>query len=49
MIIEDIQDLDKEKQEIDDLCFKMGIDYEIIDLRNNKHKYDDILLTFQKK
>jgi hypothetical protein len=49
MIIEDIQDLDKEKQDINDLCFKLGITYEIIDLRNNKDKYDDILLTFQKK
>jgi len=48
MIIEDIQDLDKEKQDIDDFCFKLGITYEIIDLRNNKDRYDDVLLIFQK-
>jgi hypothetical protein len=48
MIIEDIQDLDKEKQDINDLCFKLGITYEIIDLRNNKDRYDDVLLIFQK-
>ncbi len=48
MIIEDIQKLDRDKEKIDELCFKLGLSYEIIDLRNNKNRYDDVLLIFKK-
>ena len=39
MIIEDIQKLDTDTEKIDELCFKLGLSYEIIDLRNNKNRY----------
>ena len=48
MIIEDIQKLDTDTEKIDELCFKLGLSYEIIDLRNNKNRYDDVLLIFKK-
>jgi hypothetical protein len=48
MIIEDIQNIDRDKEKIDELCFKLGLSYEIIDLRNNKNRYDDVLLIFKK-
>ncbi len=48
LIIEDIQKLDTEKKIIDDLCSRLGLTYEIKDLRNNKGRYDDILLIFEK-
>lgn len=48
MIIEDIQELDADKIKIDELCSKFHLNYETIDLRNNKGRYDDILLIFKK-
>ncbi len=48
MIIEDIQKFDRDKEKIDSLCFKLGVNYETIDLRNNKDRYDDVLLIFRK-
>jgi hypothetical protein len=44
LIIEDIQNIDEDKYKFDDL----GIEYELIDLRKNNNKYDDILLIFKK-
>ncbi len=48
MIIEDIQKYDGDREEIDTLCFKLGLNYELIDLRSNKKRYDDVLLIFKK-
>jgi hypothetical protein len=48
MIIEDIQKFDRDKEKIDALCYELGIVYELIDLRTNKGRYDDILLIFKK-
>jgi hypothetical protein len=48
LIIEDIQKFDIDKNVIDDLCSKLGITYEVKDLRPNKGRYDDILLIFKK-
>jgi len=48
MIIEDIQKFDRDKEKIDILCSKLGLYYETIDLRNNKDRYDDVLLIFRK-
>jgi len=44
LIIEDIQNIDEHKSNFDDL----GIEYELIDLRKNNNKYDDVLLIFKK-
>jgi hypothetical protein len=44
LIIEDIQNFDKDKDEFD----KLGIPYEIIDTRNIDNRYDDVLLIFKK-
>jgi hypothetical protein len=41
-IIEDIQDIDKDR----DVFIKMG--GEVIDLRNKKGRYDDVLVIFRK-
>lgn len=48
MIIEDIQKFDRDKEKIDSLCHTLGLHYELIDLRSNKGRYDDILLIFRK-
>jgi len=48
MIIEDIQKFDRDKEKIDELCLQLGLNYETIDLRNNKDRYDDVLLIFRK-
>jgi hypothetical protein len=48
LIVEDIQKFDRDKEKIDSLCFQLGLNYETIDLRNNKDRYDDILLIFRK-
>jgi hypothetical protein len=48
MIIEDIQSFDNDKEKIDTLCSKLELNYETIDLRDNKGRYDDILLIFKK-
>jgi SAM-dependent methyltransferase len=48
MIIEDIQKLDRDKEKIDELCYKLELHYETIDLRDNKNRYDDVLLIFKK-
>jgi hypothetical protein len=48
MIIEDIQKFDKDKEKMDTLCLQLGLNYQIIDLRSNKNRYDDILLIFKK-
>jgi len=44
LIIEDIQNIDEYKTNFDNL----GIEYELIDLRKNNNKYDDVLLIFKK-
>ncbi len=44
LIIEDIQNIDEYKLNFDNL----GIQYELIDLRKNNNKYDDVLLIFKK-
>lgn len=48
MIIEDIQKFDRDKEKIDDLCSTLGLYYELVDLRSNKNRYDDVLLIFKK-
>jgi hypothetical protein len=48
MIIEDIQKLDRDVEQINNLCSELGLSYEIIDLRGNKDRYDDVLLIFRK-
>jgi hypothetical protein len=48
LIIEDIQDIERQKNDFDKLCVKMNIKYDIIDLRLNKNREDDILLIFTK-
>jgi hypothetical protein len=48
MVIEDIQNFDTDKEKIDSLCSTLGITYEVIDLRANKGRYDDVLLIFKK-
>ena len=44
LIIEDIGDISKNKKEFDAL----GITYELIDLRLQKNRWDDVLLVFKK-
>jgi cephalosporin hydroxylase len=44
LIIEDIQDIENQKQSFDSL----GIKYQLLDLRLKKNRYDDILLVFHK-
>lgn len=44
LIIEDIQNIDKQKEEFD----KLNIPFEIIDLRHVHNRYDDVLLVFRK-
>jgi len=44
LVVEDIQDIDNQKKEFD----KLGFPYTIIDLRNIKKRYDDVLLVFRK-
>lgn len=44
LIVEDIQRIDKDKYKFD----KLGYDYDIIDLRSIKNRYDDVFLLFKK-
>lgn len=44
LIIEDIQDLEKELPSFKSL----GYDFEVLDLRKTKGRYDDVLLIFKK-
>jgi hypothetical protein len=44
LIIEDVQDVDNQKKSFD----LLNIPYTIIDLRNIKKRYDDVLLIFRK-
>jgi len=48
MIIEDIQNFDIDKNKIDDLCNELNLNYQLIDLRQNKKRKDDVLLIFRK-
>lgn len=45
LIIEDIQNLESQKLYFDEL----NIPYEIVDLRKNKNRYDDVLLILTKQ
>jgi len=44
LIIEDVSDIDNQKPEF----IKLGIPFEIIDLRNVKGRYDDVLILYRK-
>jgi len=44
LIIEDVQDIQSDKNKFDDL----GIPYELYDLRIQKNRWDDVLLVYKK-
>ena len=44
LIVEDVQDIDNQRAEF----IKLGIPFEIIDLRPVKNRYDDVLLIYRK-
>lgn len=48
LIIEDIQNINVSKSEFDEICNKLEISYEIIDLRENKKRHDDVMIIIQK-
>lgn len=48
LIIEDISNIDTDKIKIDNICNQLNLKYELIDLRKNKNRKDDVLLIFRK-
>lgn len=49
LLIEDVQNIDEDKEKFDKVCKRMNISYKIIDLRNNKNeKFDDVLIEIRK-
>lgn len=47
--IEDIQNKDEDIKLIDNIAKKLECDYDIIDLRSNKNRYDDVMVILYKK
>jgi hypothetical protein len=48
LIIEDIQNIDSSKNKFDEICNELEINYDIVDLRENKKRFDDVMIIIQK-
>ena len=46
-IIEDILDLDNSKNEFENLANQNNLEFEILDLRSIKNRYDDVLIVYK--